>query len=104
MSPDLIAEVTLYPTEAGGKTAPALPGFHCPCVVSRTPPWVGHAAKMLLDEPLHPGEKRRVGFAFSLRESVEVILDARQFFLWEGRIVGEASVVEGGQGVAPDEK
>jgi hypothetical protein len=32
------------------------------------------------------------------RVSVNVMLEARHFFLWEGRFIGEATVVESRQG------
>jgi hypothetical protein len=40
-----------------------------------------------------PGETRRVGIAFlSPDEALPEILRAGKFFLWEGRIIGEATV------------
>jgi hypothetical protein len=98
MAPDLVADVVLYSTGAGGKTIPALPGFGCPCMVSKTMPLLGHDARLILHEPLHPGQARRIGFVFLHRESVNVMLEARHFFLWEGRFIGEATVVESKQG------
>jgi hypothetical protein len=103
-TPDLVADVVLYSTESGGKRIPALPGFGCPCIVSKTMPLLGHDARLLLDEPLHPGHTRRVGFVFLHRESVKVMLEARRFFLWEGRFIGEATVVESKQRPSPSTK
>jgi hypothetical protein len=45
-------------------------------------------------EPFEPGSKRRAGFIFVSPEAVELMKGAGRFYLWEGRFVGEASVVE----------
>jgi hypothetical protein len=93
MTPHLVADVVLYSTESGGKRIPALHGFGCPCMVSKTEPLLGYDARLILDEPLHPGQARRIGFVFLHRASVNVMLEARHFFLWEGKFIGEATVV-----------
>jgi hypothetical protein len=49
---------------------------------------------LLGDTPLAPGEHRKVGFVFLSGESVaETLRKAGKFYLWEGKIVGEATVV-----------
>jgi hypothetical protein len=95
MSPHLIADVTLYPTEMGGRESSALPGWGCPCCVSRQEPVSGYDGWPLLDDlPMEPGEQRRVGFFFLSGEEAAVIMrEAGTFYLWEGRFVGEAKVV-----------
>ena len=60
LAPHLVADVVLYSAEAGGRRGPALPGYGCPCMVSKAAPLQGFDAKLLLgDEPLFPG--RSVG-------------------------------------------
>lgn len=91
--PDLIADVTFYTAEAGGKTAPVASGYGCPCKVSKTGPMPGWDARLIFDgPPIVPGQKRRVGFAFLTREGAQTIASAHHFFLWDGRFVGEATV------------
>jgi hypothetical protein len=63
-------------------------------MVSKSPPLLGYDGWPLLDEPIEPGEHRRVGFVFVLAEEAdEVFRKAGIFYLWEGRFVGEAVVV-----------
>lgn len=95
MAPQLHAVVTLYPTSGGGRVAPAAPGWGCPCCVSDAAPVVGYDGWPLLgDTPLAPGEQRKVGFVFlSGQSAAETLRKAGKFYLWEGKIVGEATVV-----------
>lgn len=95
MSPQLVADVTLYPTEEGGRKSAAFPGWGCPCCVSRQEPITGYDGWPLLgDTPIKPGEKRRLGFVFlSGREAADIVRDVGKFYLWEGRFIGEARVI-----------
>jgi hypothetical protein len=93
-APLLIADLTLYTTDEGGKKLAAQPGFGCPCAVSKAAPLVGYDGWPMLTEPLSPGECRRVGFVFlSGEEAAAVFRRAGVFYLWEGRFIGEAVVV-----------
>ena len=77
MAPQLDAMVRLYPTSDGGRVTPAAPGWGCPCCVSDA-----------------VGEHRKVGFVFLSGESAaETLRKAGKFYLWEGKIVGEATVL-----------
>jgi hypothetical protein len=95
MTPQLHAVVTLYPTGDGGRASPAATGWECPCCVSGAAPVDGHGGWPLLgDTPLSPGERRKVGFVFLSGEpAAETLRKAVKFYLWEGKIVGEATVV-----------
>jgi hypothetical protein len=64
-------------------------------MVSNKEPWIGFDALPLLrDDPLLPGQRRRLGFVFlSPDDALPVVREAGRFYLWEGRIVGEADVV-----------
>lgn len=95
MEPQLHAVVTLYSTGEGGRASPAGPGWGCPCCVSKAEPVVGYDGWPLLgDTPLSPGEHRKVGFVFLSGESAaEIFRKAGTFYLWEGKVIGEATVV-----------
>ena len=92
--PHLIADVTLYATNAGGREEPVYLGWGCPCLPSRAAPgWDGWP--LIGEDPLVPGETRRVGFHFmSGDEAANVMRKAGRFYLWEGRLVGEAEVID----------
>lgn len=93
-APQLVADLTLYPTDVGGKKLVAQLGFGCPCTVSKSPPLVAYEGWPLLSEPINPGESRRVGFVFLAgEEAAAVFSEAGVFYLWEGCSVGEAVVV-----------
>jgi hypothetical protein len=96
LTPQLIADVTLYSTSLGGRKSPAPPGWGCPCCCSKSSPIVGYDGWPLLeDPPLAPGDQRRLGFVFlSGNEAIEVFRKAGKFFLWERGFIGEAIVVE----------
>ena len=94
-SPQLIADVTLYPSSGGGRKSPILPGWGCLCCVSEHEPIAGYGGFPLLGEaPMQPGERRRLGFVFLMGETAaRIIQNARKFSLWEGSFVGEAVVI-----------
>lgn len=94
--PHLLADVRMYATDAGGRKTPANLGWGIPCMVSLSEPLIGWDAWPIFDseEPLRPGDTRRVGFYFlSGEEAANVMREAGNFYLWEGGAVGEASVV-----------
>lgn len=92
--PQLIANVTLYPSTEGGKNLNAQPGWGCPCFCTKSITVSGWDGRPLLDGPLAPGDKRRLGFVFlSGEEAANALRKAGTFYLWEGRFIGEAVVV-----------
>ena len=99
LSPDVIADVTLYSTENGGRQTPLRgdlrPWFSCPCKIRKEDDR-GWECRLLVDGVVfEPGETRRVGISFLSREqAVPIFFAAKNFFLWEGRIIGEARIVE----------
>lgn len=94
MTPQLMADVRLYRTEDGGRTATAYPGWGCPCMVSNEPPLEGWDGWPLLGEnSIEPGDERRLGFVFLSPEAPNIMRAAQKFYLWEGRIIGEANIV-----------
>lgn len=94
-APHLVADVWLYETADGGRANPALPGFGCLLVTSREPPYSGWDSLLLLrDQPLHPGERRRLGFVFLTPESaVPIFSQAERVYLCDGRVIGEGRIV-----------
>jgi hypothetical protein len=93
-TPDLIADVKLYPAVEDGRRSAALLGYGCPCFTAKDTAVGGWDARLQLgDQPFEPGSQRRVGFVFLVPEGAEAMRRAGRFFLWEGRFVGEASVV-----------
>jgi hypothetical protein len=94
MSPQLTADVRLYATADGGRKTPAHPGWGCPCCCSTSTPVTGWDGWVILDSPLSPGETRRLGFVFLSGElAAQALRNAGNFYLWEGRFIGEAVVV-----------
>jgi hypothetical protein len=95
--PHLVVDLVLYPTEAGGKSLPIGLGWGSPCTIQSEEGsgWVGYDGwPLLIDGPMSPGETRRVGYFFlSGQEAVNYLSKAEKFYIWEGRIVGEARIV-----------
>jgi hypothetical protein len=49
---------------------------------------------LLGNNPIEPGEQRRVEFVFlSGDEAAAIMRKAGTFYLWEGRFIGEATVI-----------
>jgi hypothetical protein len=95
VEPQLIVDVTLYPTVQGGRAGSTPAGwFGCPCKVNKDDV-AGWDCRILLDgNAMTPGETRRVGMMFlSGEETAARFRAAGTFYLWELRIVGEARVV-----------
>ncbi len=97
MTPQLMVDLWLYPTERGGREGPVLPGWGSPCTLQSEEGdgWVGYDGWPLLgDTPMAPGERRRVGYVFlSAQVAADLLSAAGKFYVWEGRLVGEATIV-----------
>jgi hypothetical protein len=93
-TPQLVADLRLYSIEENGRKSPVPPGVGFPCVISKAEPLVGYDAWPVLNGPMSPGEERRLGFYFFVSEHAEIVRSAGKFYLWEGRFVGEAKVVD----------
>lgn len=92
--PDLTADLYLYPTEAGGRKGPVTLGWGCPCSKERSfqEGWDGYP---LLQSEMIPGERRRLGFVFLAGATAVLALrSCERFYLWEGRFIGEAEIVQ----------
>ena len=99
MSPQLVADVYLYPTAEGGKKLTVQPGWGCPCSCSRSADAVFYEGWPLLDAPFAPGERQQLGFVFlhgkytSSEDIAAILRRAGTFYLWEGHFIGEATPV-----------
>ena len=96
--PELIVDLQLYATDKGGRKHPIMLGWGCPCTVQQEEGqgWVGYSGWPLLgDAAMAPGELRRVGYVFLVgEEAVNYLNKAAKFYLIEGRVIGEATIVE----------
>jgi hypothetical protein len=93
--PDLVADLWLYPTDQGGRKSAIRLGWGCPCSVQRDMKEAWDGFPLLEDREMNPGESRRVGFAFlSGQVAASALRRARKFYLWEGRFIGEATIVD----------
>ena len=90
-TPQLIADVTLYATDRGGRRSPNVgEWFGCPCKFDEKDfsAWDGRI--LLNGEPMQPGQTKRLGIMFLSPEIAPAFRSVRKFYLWEGRIIGEA--------------
>lgn len=96
LKPELIADITLYPTDHGGRRRPTASGRYgciCKTVIDSKSGW---ECRLLLEgTPMNPGDSRRVGMIFlTPDQAIAAIRAVRAFFLWELRIVGQGTVVD----------
>ena len=96
--PNLLCDITLYPTEQGGRNYPIRGDlerwFSCPCKAS-SEDYEAWDCRIVLDgEVFKPGESRRLEVLFlSGAEALRIFAPLGRFLLWEGRIIGEATIV-----------
>lgn len=91
-TPELIADVFLYPTDRGGRTSPISKGYRCPCFVAKDGTEAGWDCVVVGGGPVAPGERAQLGLIFlSGAEAVKALTQGPKFYLWEGRFIGEAT-------------
>ncbi|MDV3253360.1 hypothetical protein DevBK_18645 [Devosia sp. BK] len=90
--PDLFADVSFYSPQSGGRIKPIPSGLGFPCKASETAPNAWDARLYFEGAPIQAGETRRVGLLFLTTEGEQAIRNAQRFFIWETRIIGEATV------------
>ncbi|PWR20436.1 hypothetical protein [Zavarzinia aquatilis] len=92
---DLTVDLTLYPTETGGKRLTIRSGYRCLCFTTRDTAAGGRDVMLLLGPaPLAPGESRRIGIACLTPAGAAELRAVGYFYLWEMRFIGEATVVD----------
>ena len=98
MTPQLIARITLYLTERGGRLSPILGGwkgaesfFGCPLKIHPNDVSAWDCRILVGNESISPGETKQFGMVFLTPEIVPVLRKLPKFYLWEGRIIGEAT-------------
>ena len=95
-SPDLVAEVTLYPSAVSGRQSALMPGYGCPCFAQKSTEQPGWDAWMQRGSThFAPGQTRTVGFCFlSGEKAAAEIRKVDTFYLWEMGFIGEAKVID----------
>jgi hypothetical protein len=93
LAPHFNIDLTLYPTEAGGRHEPiAREGFACPCKLTKKSSEISDCRLILNGVVISPGETKHVGIRFMRDEMASIFQSAGSFYLWDGRIIGEALV------------
>lgn len=91
--PHFMVDVTLYTSDRGGRSEPiAREGFGCPCKLEDNSNTFADCRLFLGGQQIAPGETKRVGIRFSYEPAASVFRSAGKFFLWDGRVIGEAVV------------
>ena len=89
--PQLMADITLHLTEKGGRSGPILSGRRYGCPYKFDPgDLTGWDGWIFPSEDFAPGETKRLGIYFLTKEIAAVFRLQPKFYLWEGRIIGEA--------------
>ncbi len=92
--PHFMVDLTLYPPEMGGRKEPITrEGFGCPCKLDEKGDIFADCRLFLTGQRILPGETKRVGIHFSFDPAAQIFRAAGKFYLWDGRIIGEAVVV-----------
>jgi hypothetical protein len=95
--PHFTVDLTLYLPERGGRKEPiAREGFGCPCRLDKTSDTFADCRLFLSGQEIAPGETKRVGVRFLVEPAAVLFRTAGKFYLWDGRIIGEAVVVGSG--------
>ena len=91
LEPALTATITLYPAEKGGREGPIFgERYGCPCKFDPKD-FSGWDGWVLLDgASLAPGETKQFGMHFLTPEAGALFRKVSKFYLWEGRVIGEA--------------
>jgi hypothetical protein len=89
--PHFIASIMLYPTNQGGRKSPIVGAwFGCPCKFHEADQSAWDCRILTNGNTLAPGETKDFGIVFQTSEIAPVFAKMQRFFLWEGRIIGEA--------------
>jgi hypothetical protein len=96
MSPDFMATITLYRSDAGGRTNPIIgQWFGCPCKFDPKDFSAWDCRILTNGVRFEPGETKEFGVVFLTPEAGRLFAAVRIFYLWEGWIIGEAKAIVG---------
>ena len=91
MNPAFMATISLYETGKGGRQHPiAGEWFSCPCKFYLNDHSAWDCRVLLKGAQLSPGETAEFGLIFLNAEAGKLFSVVPAFYLWEGRIIGEA--------------
>ena len=94
IAPDFIASITLYPSDKGGRQYPIVgEWFGCPCKFDPKDFSAWDCRILTRGERFLPGETKQLGIVFMSREAAPMFYKVGKFYLWEGHIIGEATVI-----------
>ena len=94
LAPIFMIDLTLYPTEMGGRIEPlTLEGVGLPCRLTEKSEPFYDCRLFLNGQHIAPGETKRVCIRFSFAAAAPLFRAAGKFYLWDGRNIGEAVVV-----------
>jgi hypothetical protein len=92
IAPDFVANITLYPTDKGGRKSPIVgEWFGCPCKFDERDFSAWDCRILNRGERFSPGESKQFGMVFLSPEVAPMFRKVQKFYLWEGWIIGEAS-------------
>jgi hypothetical protein len=94
LEPHFMIDLTLFPPEMGGRKEPITrEGFGCPCKLDKGGDTFADCRLSLRGQRIQPGETKQVGIRFSHEPAASLFRAKGKFYLWDGRIIGEAVVV-----------
>jgi len=77
----------------GGRNEPiSREGFGCPCKLEKEGSTYPDCRLFLNGQQIRPGETKRVWIRFSFEPAAQQFRNAGKFYLWDGRLIGEAKV------------
>lgn len=97
---DFTAAITLYASNEGGRQSPIVgEWFGCPCKFDPKNFSAWDCRILNRGIPFAPGTTGHFGVAFLVPEAAAMFRRVKKFYLWEGRIIGEAAAHERGETV-----
>lgn len=96
-TPDLRVRLTFYDKDKDGPKLRKSTGWGCPCFIhlNQMDPPGFDGWPQFGDTDMGAGETRDVGIVFlSGKRAADFFLQSGKFYLWEGRFIGEAVIIE----------
>ena len=91
IAPHFVAKITLYPTHQNGRKS-LITGewYGCPCKFHEADFSAWDCRILINGEPFAPGETKEFAIVFLTAEIAPLFGLVERFFIWEGRVIGEA--------------